>query len=178
MRRTTATSAPLTALLLAVVLSGCSVAIVDPTQPSTASSPASSPTPSEAGSPSDGETSPGPEESASPPTDSGLSAQGQAERARWIDEATTTTPCPTGPLTADGAVVRVEGPCADLVIEIDAGVVIADDVGTLTLSGSGTVVYVRDVDAITVTGSASAIYWEGATPAVDDRGSANTLKKG
>jgi len=198
MRRTTATSAPLTALLLVVVLSGCSVAIVDPTQPSPASATASSP--SEAGSPSDDApspdtspgtspgtspdtspgTSPGPEQSSGsrPSADSGLSAAGQAERARLSDAATTTMPCPTDPLTSDGAVIRVEGPCADLVIELDAGVVIADDVGTVTLSGSGTVVYVREVDAITVTGSASSIFWEGVTPTVDDRGSANTLKKG
>ncbi|AXL12798.1 DUF3060 domain-containing protein [Microbacterium foliorum] len=190
MRRTTATSAPLTALLFVVVLSGCSVAIVDPTQPSPASATASSP--SEAGSPSDDApspdtspdtspgTSPGPEQSSGsrPSADSGLSAAGQAERARLSDAATTTMPCPTDPLTSDGAVIRVEGPCADLVIELDAGVVIADDVGTVTLSGSGTVVYVREVDAITVTGSASSIFWEGVTPTVDDRGSANTLKKG
>lgn len=190
MRRTTATSAPLTALLFVVVLSGCSVAIVDPTQPSPASATASSP--SEAGSPSDDApspdtspdtspgTSPGPEQSpgSRPSADSGLSAAGQAERARLSDAATTTMPCPTDPLTSDGAVIRVEGPCADLVIELDAGVVIADDVGTVTLSGSGTVVYVREVDAITVTGSASSIFWEDVTPTVDDRGSANTLKKG
>jgi len=186
MRRTTATSAPLTALLFVVVLSGCSVAVVDPTQPSPASATASSP--SEAGSPSDDApspdtspgTSPGPEQSpgSRPSADSGLSAAGQAERARLSDAATTTMPCPTDPLTSDGAVIRVEGPCADLVIELDAGVVIADDVGTVTLSGSGTVVYVREVDAITVTGSASSILWEGVSPTVDDRGSANTLKKG
>lgn len=190
MRRTTATSAPLTALLIVVVLSGCSVAVVDPTQPSPASATASSP--SEAGSPSDDApspdtspdtspgTSPGPEQSSGsrPSADSGLSAAGQAERARLSDAATTTMPCPTDPLTSDGAVIRVEGPCADLVIELDAGVVIADEVGTVTLSGSGTVVYVREVDAITVTGSASSIFWEGVTPTVDDRGSANTLKKG
>ncbi|KAA0959553.1 DUF3060 domain-containing protein [Microbacterium sp. ANT_H45B] len=186
MRRTTATSAPLTALLLVVVLSGCSVDIVDPTQPSASSATASSP--SEAGSPSDDapspdsspDPSPDPEPSAGSrrSADAGLSAAGQAERARLSDAATTTMPCPTDPLTSDGAVIRVEGPCADLVIEIDAGVVIADDVGAVMLSGSGTVVYVREVDAITVTGSASSIFWEGATPTVDDRGSANTLKKG
>ena len=58
-----------------------------------------------------------------------------------IAAATTTMTCPPGPLDEDGAIIRVEGPCAELVIDIDAGVVIVDDVDELLLRGSGTVVY-------------------------------------
>ncbi|KQQ62758.1 hypothetical protein ASF63_18595 [Microbacterium sp. Leaf320] len=167
----TATSALVAALVLAPTMSGCSVSIVDPTESST---PAST-TPER----SEPSAQPGSAPPSSEPTsDSTLSAEGQVERARLIDAATTTMPCPSGPLTEDGAIIRVEGPCDQLIIEMDAGVVIADDVGALTLSGSGTVVYVGEVAAITVTGSASSIFWDGATPTVQDAGSANTLRRG
>ncbi|MGJ0389558.1 DUF3060 domain-containing protein [Microbacterium sp. CGR1] len=176
MRRTKATPALLAALLLVTALSGCSVSIVDPTRPTPVAS-----TPPERSAPDQPETSPdttGEEPSSEPTSESELSADGQAERSRLIAAATTTMPCPSAPLTEDGAVIRIEGACPELVVEIDAGVVIADDVGTLSLSGSGTVIYVQNVGAVTVTGSASSIFWEGDTPTVQDRGSANTLRRG
>ncbi|MBO9627456.1 MAG: DUF3060 domain-containing protein [Microbacterium sp.] len=108
----------------------------------------------------------------------GFTADAQERRDILVEAATTTMPCPDGPLTTDGAVVRVEGPCPDLVIEIDAGAVIADDVDTLTLSGSGTTVYVDRVKSLTVTGSASSVFWAGETPTVTDRGAANVLRRG
>ena len=157
-------------------MSGCSVSIVDPTQPTPTAS-----TPLVRSAPDQPEPSPDTarEEPSSDPTpDSDLSADGQAERARLIDAATTTMPCPSAPLTEDGAVIRIEGPCPELDVEIDAGVVIADDVGTLSLSGSGTVIYVQTVGAVAVTGSASSIFWEGETPSVEDSGSANILRRG
>lgn len=183
MRRTKATSALVAALLLAITLSGCTVSIVDPTAetpvasttPERSESPAQSPAQSESATESDTDRD---EPSAEQTDDSALSPAGQAERDRLIAAATTTMPCPAGPLTEDGAVIRVEGACGELVVEMDAGVVIADDVEALSVSGSGTVIFVRHVGAVSVTGSASSIFWEGATPTVDDSGSANTLRRG
>lgn len=181
MRRTTLTAAA--ALLIAGALSGCSATIVDgdasPSAPAetppaqTAPEPSSAP--SDAGSPStESSTSPGEDDAET----SQLSAENAEERERLTASATTTMPCPSGTLDQDGAIIRVEGPCADLVIAIDAGVVIADDVENLSLSGSGTIVYAETIGSLTVTGSASVVHWTGRTPTVDDRGSANTLTRG
>lgn len=156
--------------VLAAGLTGCTVGIVDPSEPSQ-----KAPTQEQTSQAPDAEEE-APE--AETPATSGLSADGQEERDRLIAAATTTMPCPDGPLTADGAIVRVEGACPELVIEIDAGVVIADDVDEFTLEGSGTIVYAENLGVVTVTGSASSIFWSGATPTVHDSGSSNTLRKG
>lgn len=178
MRRTTLTAAAVAALLLAGALSGCSATIVDgdasPSAPSEAASEPSS-APSAA--------APSASESSATPTDddaetSELSDESAEERERLTAAATTTMPCPSGTLDQDGAIIRVEGSCADLVIAIDAGVVIADDVENLSLSGSGTIVYAETIGSLTVTGSASVVHWTGQAPTVDDRGSANTLTRG
>lgn len=173
MRRTLLPALTVTALLLMGGLSGCSAAIVDgaasPSGPaSEVDEPVAAPSP----------TAPAQSDSPDDGAASGLSPENAEERARFAAGATTTMPCPSGALDQDGAIIRVEGSCTDLVIEIDAGVVIADDVENLTLAGSGTVVYAETIGALTVTGSASVVHWTGATPTVDDRGSANTLTRG
>ncbi|WP_217180535.1 DUF3060 domain-containing protein [Streptomyces sp. AC495_CC817] len=161
-----------TLLLLAGSLAGCSISVVDPADaasPTTGSHSTSRP------------ETPAPEASTSDTDDaapSGFSAAAEERREILIAAATTTMPCPDGPLTIDGSVVRVEGSCAELVIEIDAGAVVADDVESLTLSGSGTDVYVDSVTTLTVTGSASTVLWAGATPTVHESGAANVLRKG
>lgn len=159
--------------LSAAALSGCSATIVD--RGAEASPGSSSPSPRET-EPVE-RTTAAPVESA-PADSTGFSSAVAADRQRMIALASATTACPSSALVEDGAVIRVEGVCPDLVIELDAGVVIADDVTNLTLSGSGTVVYVDSVEKIVATGDASAVYWAGDTPAVDDRGAANTLTHG
>lgn len=176
MRSSRLISTALTALLLAAALTGCTAAIVDGADQSS-ETPTAEQTPTPDRSPAEKQEPSATEEDAEP-SSGGLSAQNAADRERLTGEATTVMPCPSGPLDQDGAVIRVEGPCADLVIDMDAGVVIADDVTTLTLSGSGTVVFVEGIDALTVTGSASIVYWTGSTPTVDDRGTANVLTRG
>lgn len=163
------------AALLAALLGGCSATIIDRSDSGAGSTPApAQATPSETA-----ETkTPAPADDEAAPDSSGLSPENAADRERMIAMATTTMTCPAGALTEDGAIVRVEGACGDLVIEIDAGVVIVDDVQNVTLSGSGTVVYAGTVDNLMVTGSASTVYWTGETPTIDDRGSANTLRRG
>lgn len=161
------------AALLATLLGGCSATIIDrsdadstpaPTQTAPVETPATK--------------TPTPADDEAAPDSSGFSPENAADRERMIGMATTTMTCPAGALTEDGAIVRVEGQCGDLVIEIDAGVVIVDDVQNLTLAGSGTVVYAGTVANLMVTGSASAVYWSGDTPTIDDRGTANTLRRG
>ncbi|WP_417541297.1 hypothetical protein [Microbacterium maritypicum] len=163
-------------VIAALLLTGCTVRIIDPS-----ADEARSPAPQEAGpTPRDETTpratsSPGEGTEAAPPA---LSAPNAAERERLIAAATITMTCPSGPLDQDGAVVRVEGSCASLVIDIDAGVVIADDVDELLLRGSGTVVYAGTIGTATVSGSANEVYWTGPTPTLQDDGSANSLGRG
>lgn len=170
------------AVLVLLLLSGCSVRIVDPAagetrddgQGQSAEPVPSDPVASDPATPRPADDPPASET----PSSSGLSPENAADRDRLLAAATTTMPCPTGALDQDGAVIRVEGTCARLEIDSDAGVVIADDVDTLILRGSGTVVYAASLGSITVTGSADQVYWTGATPAVDDTGSGNTLRRG
>lgn len=164
-------------VIAALLLTGCTVRIIDPS-----AEEARSPAPQEAGPAPQDETTPratsSPDEGdvdAAPPA---LSAPNAAERERLIAAATITMTCPSGPLDHDGAVVRVEGSCASLVIDIDAGVVIADDVDELLLRGSGTVVYAGTIGTATVSGSANEVYWTGPTPTLQDDGSANSLGRG
>lgn len=153
---------------LLTALSGCSIAVVDPGEADSGAPVVTDDTSTASdGTPSESEIAA-----------TGLSAEGQAIRDAKVAAATTTMPCPSEPLDQDGTIVRVEGDCAELVIEIDAGVVIADDVDQLTLKGSGTTVFVNSVKSITVTGSASDVYWAGDTPSVTDSGAANTIRKG
>ena len=172
------TPAALATLVLLGALTGCTATIVDrgkdeadsASSPSTTTSGPSAPAP-----PVEPETA---EPDTSATAGGELSATNAADRERLVAEATTTMPCPTETMNQDGAVIRVEGSCPELVIDIDAGVVIADDVTNLTLSGSGTVIYAETIGSLTVTGSASVVYWTGKTPTVDDRGTANTLVHG
>jgi len=172
-RKAPAAAALLLTLAMAPALSACTVAIVDPSD----GAPRADRTES---------TATGTQErtdagASSPPASapaSGTGEDAQTQRERLLAAADTTMSCPDGPLTADGDIVRVEGHCVELVIEIDAGAVIADDVDDLTLRGSGTTVFVGNVQTLTVTGSASTVFWSGSTPAVSDTGAANILKRG
>ncbi|MFE7196656.1 DUF3060 domain-containing protein [Microbacterium oxydans] len=168
------TPAALATLVLLGALTGCTATIVDRGKDG-ADDTVSPPSASTSAPPVEPETA---EPGDSAKAGGELSAANAADRERLVAEATTTMPCPTETMNQDGAVIRVEGSCADLVIDIDAGVVIADNVTNLTLSGSGTVIYAETIGSLTVTGSASVVYWTGETPTVDDRGTANTLVHG
>lgn len=175
MRSARRPTAAIIALLSVVLLSGCTVSIIDPAErdrpsetPSTAQTPADT-------SHQETDEDPGPAETRS---SSGYSPEHAAERARLLEGATATMTCPSGALDQDGAIIRVEGSCGELVIEMDAGVVIADDVEQLTLSGDGTVVYAETIGTVTVSGSADQVLWTGPTPIVQDTGTANALGRG
>ena len=174
-RRHPATFTPL--MIAALMLTGCTVSIIDPTADDRASPPSqdAAPTPPSEAAP---RTTPSEEQGDADTESPELSAPNAAERERLVAAATTTMTCPRGPLDQDGAIIRVEGPCAELVIDIDAGVVIADDVEELLLRGSGSVVYAGTIGTATVSGSANQVYWSGATPILEDSGSANSLGRG
>lgn len=182
MRTSRPTAVGAAAIILAVLLSGCTVRIIDPTAEDPGTTVAETPA---ADAPAtetpEGTDDVAPDDEA-PDDDSaplgGWDAEHAAHRADLLASATTTMPCPSGPLQQDGAVIRIEGACDEIRIELDAGAVIIDDVSTLLLSGSGTVVYAGTVGDVRVSGSANEIYWTGDTPQVTDTGTANVLRRG
>ncbi|MFT4258009.1 DUF3060 domain-containing protein [Microbacterium sp.] len=171
--RNRSVAALLLALAVAPALAGCTVAVVDPS----AGAPSAQRTPAGTADGAEGSDAGLESPPAYAPAEAG-DDDTQAQREALLAAVDTTMLCPDGPLTADGDIVRVEGHCEQLVIEIDAGVVIADDVDALTLAGSGTTVFVENVLELTVTGDASSVFWSGSTPDVSDSGAANVLKRG
>jgi hypothetical protein len=164
-------------VLLAGLLGGCTLTVRDPgagsapvptpTPTAEATSPVASPTPTPTPA-GDGTSGGGASE--------GTGSTASAEREQWIAAATTTQACtPDLTVSATGSVVRVEGPCDTLTVKVDAGVVVADDVRTLVVTGTGTVVSALQVGSVAVSGDVNVIQWSGTAPAVDDTGTANTI---
>ena len=101
-----------------------------------------------------------------------------SERERFEELVSVTLQCEPGlEISSPGATVRVEGDCGTLTVSGDAAVVIADDIESLVVSASGAVIYASTVDSVQVTGDANAVRWTGPTPAVDDDGAGNVLGK-
>lgn len=169
MRASRTSALLLSTALSLLVLSGCSVAVIDP--PSAQRPVAETPV---AEKPVEGDAPSAAPQASTP----GTTADVAADRERYAEAASITMPCPTAPLDNDGDIIRVEGPCDELHVEIDAGVLIVDEVGTLVLEGASTVVYARSIGTLTVTGDVNEVYWEGETPDVRDSGVSNVLKKG
>ncbi|GGO63520.1 hypothetical protein GCM10010910_16270 [Microbacterium nanhaiense] len=121
----------------------------------------------EAGADSDGATS--------------WSAEEAAYRDSMLELVTRTLTC-DGELVfgknEPGQIVRIDGPCEHVVVHMDAGVVIAEEVGSIEVSGAGNVIYLDGVDTISVAGDANAISWLGATPQVTDTGAGNVIVSG
>ncbi|SDH67148.1 DUF3060 domain-containing protein [Agrococcus jejuensis] len=164
----------LAALTLVAVgsLSGCGLAFSEPD--ASPAPPASSPqTPSTEPADDDPAESPAESPEESDPTEIGAPS---AERDELIARAQQTVPCSAGlDVANDGAIIRVEGACDELTVSADAAIVIADDVTTLTVSGSGSVVYALELADLRISGDVNEVRWTGATPAVTDDGTANTI---
>lgn len=166
MRSWRISSTAIVAAVLAIMLAGCTVSIIDPSAPEPPENTTDAPSSAAEAPPSTTEPS------------AGFSSVNAAERDAYLAAADTTMTCPDARLDQTAAIVRIEGACAHLIIDIDAGVVIADDVEEITLNGDGTVVYVNDVSKLLVTGSANSVLWTGEAPDVKDIGTANSLGRG
>ena len=177
MRASRSTAAATAVLITAVALSGCTLRIVDPASESPDPASNSQGPESPPAETPEQETPEANQPSADPQPD-GWDAEHAAHRERLLESASTTMPCPTGPLQQDGTIIRIEGDCDEIRIDLDAGAVIVDDVSSLLLSGSGTVVYAATIGEVRVSGTANEIYWLGETPQVTDTGTANVLRRG
>lgn len=148
------------ALIGATALSGCTLRFTEPGSPSSPPEgpPASDTSEMPSGTPSEGAELP--------------------DRDAYIARADQTVPCSPGlDIGTHGGIIRVEGDCETLTVSADAAVVVADNVGTLTVTGSASTVFVLDVSSLHLTGDANLITWTGATPAVADDGTSNTIGK-
>lgn len=154
-------------------LSGCGLTFADPS--ATQSAPTTS-QPQTAEQPSTAPADPTPSATATDPAETGEVGVPSADRASLISRAQQTIPCSAGlDVANDGAIIRVEGACEAITVSADAAVVVTDDVTTLTVSGSGTVVYTLALADLRISGDVNEVRWTGATPAVADEGTANTI---
>lgn len=152
------------ALIGTTALGGCTLRLADPDDTST---PVETGAGDETGGPEDGTAVERPE------TDGDGSGRETA-----IARADQTIPCSPGlDVSSPGTVIRVEGACEALTVSADAAVVVADDVQSLVVTGTGTVVHVLELGDLRITGDANVVSWTGTTPSVADSGTANLIGK-
>lgn len=183
---------PVIALLTcfaATALTGCTVEVIDQAgtpQDSSSASQSSVSAPSEQAEPADdapateaSENVTRTEVSESASSDGGLSSEVQEARDAAAAVATTKLRC-DGDLTIDtvGAVVRVDGDCTSITVTADIAVVVADNVGTVRVSGTGNVVYALRVQTVEIAGDTNVVTWAGTTPTVTDTGVGNVATQG
>lgn len=177
MRFSARSSALIVSALLAVSLSGCTVDIVDPGTVT----PNESPPHSDPQLPSTPQPTTDRVPSADHPalSDSGYSDPVQAAFDQTLGSITMTVPC-NSPVVIDqtAVTVRVEGSCEQVTVHADAAVVILEDVGELTLTGSGTVIFARKLSELHVSGDINEVYWQGVAPKTTDNGSGNIITRG
>jgi hypothetical protein len=176
-------------VLLIAGLSGCSVSVSDPEEPSTRTDNAvsdASEDSSETGSAGEPAGEAGePVEAAGADSDGDVTTTWSDDEAEYRDsvlEAVTRTLTCDGELVfgqnEPGQIVKVDGPCDRIVVRMAAGVVIAGEVGAIEVSGPGNVIYLDSIDTISVTGDGNAISWLGSTPQVTDTGAGNVITSG
>ena len=179
MRIRSISSLTLSAILLTIGLTGCTLSITDPDQPDSQSRGATdSSSEAERPSPSRSPSAELPVATPSAPTTVDTDGPG-ISRDDVRAGATSTVRCDGElQLDQDGAVIVVDGPCDHLVVNLNAGAVIVGDVGTLEITGDGSLVYTGKLSTLRIDGEANAVYWTGAAPAVTDNGVTNIATAG
>ncbi|GGF40738.1 hypothetical protein GCM10010922_15190 [Microbacterium sorbitolivorans] len=194
----------LSAVLIAG-LTGCSVSVSEPddeqTSTDNASSDASENTSEngsatepagEAGEPAETVTEDPETEESTPTSNDEAGADSDAVATAWSEEEAayreSMLDVVTRTLTCDGElvfgqnepgqIVQIDGPCDHVVVHMDAGVVVAGEVGTIDVTGAGNVIYLDGAETINVGGDANSISWLGATPKVTDTGAGNVVISG
>lgn len=177
MRNLTALAA---SALLLLALTGCAVSVTDEPAEGTPAASAPEKTPEEiAEEPADEPVDEPDDESQTAVT--AWSEETAAERDAALAIVTKQVSCDGELVLGDsetGQVIRIDGACDHLVLHLVAGVIIAGDVGTLDVYGTGNVVYVDGIDALNVSGSAGVVQWLGTTPQINDTGVGNILTAG
>ncbi|MFC0645389.1 hypothetical protein [Cellulomonas phragmiteti] len=165
---------------MAVLLGGCSVAVVDadatPTDELTlvaqldARRASAEPTPATRAPRAPGTGTPGPSASDAGPRGSGLPPV--LERAGLTESVTRTATCAGGDLTVldVGETVEVTDDCATLTVRSAGTRVLAGRVEHLVVDASGVQAVVAHVGTVTLLGAGARVAWEDGTPRVEATG--------
>lgn len=179
--------------ILVSMLTGCAVSLADTEADTTADQVADAATepqseaPKETPAEAEEDTAPEPQAQTpdeEKPTDSGPTEWSDAvaeARDQAIASVSKTVTC-DGELVLGanetGQIIRVDGACAHLVLDLHGGFVVAGETTTVDLRGVGNLVFVDAVTTLNSPGDANELYWLGATPAVNDTGVGNVLTAG
>lgn len=160
--------AALSAAVLLVALSGCSLRITDPDSGERRASESSAAIETDD------------QDTGRDGGDAHVSAEDPDDiRARIAQLTTTTLTCDGERTITQMAVkVRIEGRCEVLVLEMGGGTFLADDIGELRIAGMGNTVYADAIGRVIVDGGGNTVRWRGATPDIDVDGLGNSLQAG
>lgn len=160
--------------LVALGLAGCTVSFQPAGSDPTPSAPASdSEKPSSDGAdPGDEATDPGGEDGQTPNGDAPA-----ATREHWQQRVSQIVSCVDGraDITADATALEVTADCDTVTIAGAGVIVLAQKVGSLTVTADASTVIVAEADTIDVTGVGNEVRWESGEPTVSDTGTMNVV---
>lgn len=89
--------------------------------------------------------------------------------------------CSSGEVTIDefGDIVKIVGDCEKVTINGESVLVVAESIGSLRITGYGSVVIARSLDEVRIEagGQASLVQYEQGAPQVDNRGEMSVVRK-
>lgn len=169
------------ALIAALTLSGCTLSMTDgPEAGANEAAGQNSHAPTES-TDEDTQTAPDPVETDNDSAHDTYSRGGHPPltREELLDQVRTQLTCPDGYLEIDGIATSVEivDDCEEVVVTGDVPKIVAQHIGTLTVSGTGADIIVISVDHIEVTedGDIALVAWETGSPSVIDRSIGSTI---
>ncbi|MFT4280450.1 DUF3060 domain-containing protein [Microbacterium sp.] len=101
----------------------------------------------------------------------------RATRAHWQSRVSGVVSCVDGraDVTADATVLEITDDCDIVTVEGAGVVVLARQVGTLTVGADASTVIVAGAGAVEVTGVGNEVFWESGSPVVSDTGTMNVV---
>ncbi|KZE88654.1 DUF3060 domain-containing protein [Microbacterium sp. TNHR37B] len=110
-------------------------------------------------------------------TETDPAAAARATRDHWQSRVSGVVSCVDGraDVTADATVLQITDDCDTVTVEGAGVVVLARQVGTLTVGADASTVIVAGADAVEVTGVGNEVFWESGSPVVSDTGTMNVV---
>ena len=123
-----------------------------------------------------------PEPTVTPSIDApGVSADGLHDRAAVAAANDDELDCSAGEVTIDefDDTVKIIGDCEKVTINGESVLVVAESIGSLRITGYGSVVIARSLDDVRIEpgGQASLVQYEQGAPQVDNRGEMSVVRK-
>ncbi len=110
-------------------------------------------------------------------TETDPAATERATRAHWQSRVSGVISCVDGraDVTADATVLEITDDCDTVTVEGAGVVILARQVGTLTVGADASTVIVAGAEAVEVTGVGNEVFWESGSPVVSDTGTMNVV---